>query len=173
MPITYPIPTADHPKGLIGIIDIGSNSVRMVVYHALKRVPLPLFNEKYMCALGKGLARTGKLNPEGVKQAEAAIARFLVMATRLEVASLDILATAAATLGPEVDQPVGGFDHVQIVLDHHHGVPQIDESLQHFQQLRQIVKVQAGRWLVEQVECASRVGACEFRREFHALCLAT
>ncbi len=95
MTITYNIPTADQPKGLIAIIDIGSNSVRMVVYHALKRVPLPLFNEKYMCALGKGLARTGKLNPEGVKQAEGAIARFLVMANRLQVASLDIIATAA------------------------------------------------------------------------------
>lgn len=95
MTITYNIPTADHPKGLIAIIDIGSNSVRMVVYHALKRVPLPLFNEKYMCALGKGLAKSGKLNPEGVKQAEGAIARFLVMANRLQVASLDIIATAA------------------------------------------------------------------------------
>ena len=95
MPITYNIPTADHPKGLIAIVDIGSNSVRMVVYHALKRVPLPLFNEKYMCALGRGLARTGKLNPQGVKQAELAIARFLVMAKRLQVASLDIIATAA------------------------------------------------------------------------------
>ncbi len=95
MPITYNIPHADHPKGLIAVIDIGSNSVRMVVYHGLKRVPLPLFNEKYMCALGKGLARTGKLNPTGVKQAELAIARFLVMAKRLEVASLDIIATAA------------------------------------------------------------------------------
>lgn len=95
MPITYNIPTADHPKGLIAIIDIGSNSVRMVVYHALKRVPLPVFNEKYMCALGRGLARTGKLNPDGAKQAEGAIARFLVMAQRLQVASLDIIATAA------------------------------------------------------------------------------
>ncbi len=95
MTITYNIPTADHPKGLIAIIDIGSNSVRMVVYHALKRVPLPLFNEKYMCALGKGLAKSGKLNPDGVKQAEGAIARFLVMANRLQVASLDIIATAA------------------------------------------------------------------------------
>lgn len=95
MTITYNIPHADHPKGLIAVIDIGSNSVRMVVYHALKRVPLPLFNEKYMCALGKGLAKSGKLNPAGVKEAEAAIARFLVMANRLQVESLDILATAA------------------------------------------------------------------------------
>ena len=95
MPITYNFPHADHPKGLIAVIDIGSNSVRMVVFHGLKRVPLPLFNEKYMCALGRGLVRTGKLNPDGVKQAEIAIARFLLMARRLEVASLDIIATAA------------------------------------------------------------------------------
>lgn len=95
MPITYPTASADHPKGLIAIIDIGSNSVRMVVYHALKRVPLPVFNEKYMCALGKGLARTKKLNPDGVRAAEIAIARFLMMAQRLNVDSLDIIATAA------------------------------------------------------------------------------
>lgn len=104
MPITYATASADHPKGLVAIIDIGSNSVRMVVYHSLKRVPLPLFNEKYLCALGKGLARTKKLNPEGVESAHAAIARFLVMARRLQVASLDILATAAvrdAENGPE------------------------------------------------------------------------
>lgn len=108
--ITYNIPHADHPKGLIAIIDIGSNSVRMVVYHALKRVPLPLFNEKYMCALGKGLAKSGKLNPAGVKQAEAAIARFLVMANRLEVASLDILATAAVRDASNGDAFVKGLE---------------------------------------------------------------
>lgn len=104
MPIEYNHAHADNPKGLVAIIDIGSNSVRMVVYHALKRVPLPLFNEKYMCALGKGLARTGRLNPAGVEEAHLAIARFMVMAKRLEVASLDILATAAvrdATNGTE------------------------------------------------------------------------
>ena len=113
MPIVYNIPTADHPKGLIAIIDIGSNSVRMVVYHGLKRVPLPLFNEKYMCALGKGLARTGKLNPEGVKQAEIAIARFLVMARRLEVASLDIIATAA------VRDAENGYQFVRSIEEQH------------------------------------------------------
>lgn len=112
MPITYNIPTADHPKGLIAIIDIGSNSVRMVVYHALKRVPLPVFNEKYMCALGKGLARTGQLNPDGVREAELAIARFLVMAQRLQVASLDILATAA------VRDASNGADFVRSIERH-------------------------------------------------------
>lgn len=115
MTITYNIPHADHPKGLIAIIDIGSNSVRMVVYHALKRVPLPLFNEKYMCALGKGLAKSGKLNPEGVKQAQSAIARFLVMAQRLEVASLDIVATAA------VRDASNGEEFVR-ALERQHGI---------------------------------------------------
>lgn len=110
MTITYNIPHADHPKGLIAIIDIGSNSVRMVVYHALKRVPLPLFNEKYMCALGKGLAKTGRLNPAGVKEAEGAIARFLVMANRLQVASLDILATAAVRDATNGDAFVKGLE---------------------------------------------------------------
>lgn len=95
MVIKYNTATADNPKGMIGIIDIGSNSVRMVVYHALKRVPLPVFTEKYMCALGRGLARTGRLNPEGVVAAKLTLARFMVMAERLELSSLDILATAA------------------------------------------------------------------------------
>jgi exopolyphosphatase/guanosine-5'-triphosphate,3'-diphosphate pyrophosphatase len=95
MPIHYNAATADSPKGLIAIIDVGSNSVRMVVYHALKRVPLPIFNEKYMCALGRGLSRSGRLNPQGVEQAFRAIARFLLVAKRLEVQSVTILATAA------------------------------------------------------------------------------
>jgi exopolyphosphatase/guanosine-5'-triphosphate,3'-diphosphate pyrophosphatase len=95
MPIEYNQASAHNSNGLIAIIDIGSNSVRMVVYHALKRVPLPIFNEKYMCALGRGLARSGRLNPEGVQQAYKAIARFIVMANRLDVKSIDLLATAA------------------------------------------------------------------------------
>ncbi len=77
------------------VIDIGSNSVRMVVYHAPVRVPLPLYNEKYYCGLGSGLAATGKLSPEGVKKAQAAIARFVVMANRLGVNAMTVLATAA------------------------------------------------------------------------------
>lgn len=95
MPITYNHATPETTKGQVAIIDIGSNTVRMVVYHALTRVPIPLFNEKYMCALGKGLARTGRLNSEGVVLAKKAMARFMLMARRLDVHSLDVLATAA------------------------------------------------------------------------------
>ncbi|MCH2546419.1 MAG: Ppx/GppA family phosphatase [Alphaproteobacteria bacterium] len=81
--------------GKIGIIDIGSNSVRLVVYDGMKRAPMPLFNEKSMCELGKGVADTGTLNPEGVGVALECIARFLAMARVMDVVELYILATAA------------------------------------------------------------------------------
>ncbi len=81
--------------GKIGILDIGSNSVRLVVYDGMKRSPMPVFNEKVLCALGRDLARTGKLNPEGVTAAKDAIARYLTMARIMDVVELSIIATAA------------------------------------------------------------------------------
>lgn len=91
-------------QGKIGLIDIGSNSIRLVVYDRLKRAPASIYNEKVMCQLGKGLAASGKLNPEGVTLANAAIARFVTLAKNMEVTELDIVATAAvrdASDGPE------------------------------------------------------------------------
>ena len=81
--------------GRLGVIDIGSNSIRLVIYDAIKRSPLPLFNEKLFCGLGKGLASTGKLNPQGVKLAESCIKRFLALVRILDVVELQIIATAA------------------------------------------------------------------------------
>ena len=81
-----------HP---IGIIDIGSNTVRLVVFGGRNRTPLPLFNEKSTCALGAGLESSGRLNPDGVPQALAAIQRFVMLARAMEVERLDVLATAA------------------------------------------------------------------------------
>ncbi|MDX2141922.1 MAG: Ppx/GppA family phosphatase [Rhodospirillaceae bacterium] len=78
-----------------GVIDIGSNSVRLVVYNAQTRIPIPLHNEKAMCALGKGLEKTGRLNADGVGLAFDALARFVKIAEALDVEQLDVLATAA------------------------------------------------------------------------------
>ena len=50
----------------LAIVDIGSNSVRLVVYECLSRSPRPIFNEKSLCALGKGVATTGHLPKAGV-----------------------------------------------------------------------------------------------------------
>ena len=60
----------------VGVVDIGSNSVRLVVYNALQRVPLPLVNEKELCGLANGLENTGKLYPKGAKLALKALGRF-------------------------------------------------------------------------------------------------
>lgn len=79
----------------IGIIDIGSNSIRLCVYDIGHRVPVPLFNEKGVCALGRGLGSSGRLNPEGVIAARAVVGRFVALCRAMEVERLDILATAA------------------------------------------------------------------------------
>ena len=89
--------TAPRPgkKGRVGVIDIGSNSVRLVVYDALSRAPVPLLNEKVLCGLGRGLGETGKLNPEGVASALAHLERFVALARTIGIRRLDALATAA------------------------------------------------------------------------------
>jgi exopolyphosphatase/guanosine-5'-triphosphate,3'-diphosphate pyrophosphatase len=82
-------------KGRVGIIDVGSNSIRLVVYERASRAPLPVFNEKVLCGLARGLDATGRLNPEGVEMALANIDRFVTLAHNMKVTSLDLLATAA------------------------------------------------------------------------------
>src|SRR5215468_10173820 len=91
-------------KGRVGIIDVGSNSIRLVVYERKSRAPLPVFNEKVMCGLARGLDATGRLNPDGVEMALANIDRFTTLAHNMKVTSLDLLATAAvrdASDGPD------------------------------------------------------------------------
>jgi len=97
MPETRHFDLSDQPfrDGRIAIIDIGSNSIRMVVYDQQKRSPVPIYNEKVMCALGKGLAATGVLNPEGIELAKQAVKRFLALGRNMEIASLYVMATAA------------------------------------------------------------------------------
>jgi exopolyphosphatase/guanosine-5'-triphosphate,3'-diphosphate pyrophosphatase len=79
----------------IAVIDIGSNSIRLVVYDGLHRAPVPLFNEKIMCGLGRKVERTGRLNPEGVTLALDNIGRFGRLIDGMDVARVDVLATAA------------------------------------------------------------------------------
>ena len=82
-------------RDIVGVIDIGSNSLRLVLYDHNNRAPQILFNEKVMCALGRGLNLTGKLNPQGVELARDNVERFVALSRRLKVANLYILATSA------------------------------------------------------------------------------
>lgn len=80
----------------VAIIDIGSNSVRLVAYDTLSRAPTPLYNEKVLCGLGRNVLTTGRLNDEAVRRALAALARFRVLCDTMRVSRLFVLATAAA-----------------------------------------------------------------------------
>lgn len=80
----------------VSVIDIGSNSIRLVVYEGLSRSPAILFNEKVLCGLGKGLASTGRMDEEGVRRALAALRRFRALSEQAQATSMYVLATAAA-----------------------------------------------------------------------------
>jgi exopolyphosphatase / guanosine-5'-triphosphate,3'-diphosphate pyrophosphatase len=93
----------------VGVVDVGSNSVRMVVFDGAARSPAYFYNEKIMCGLGKGLAETGHLNPQGRIRALAALKRFALLAEGMEIAPLTVVATAAtreASDGPEFQADV-------------------------------------------------------------------
>jgi exopolyphosphatase / guanosine-5'-triphosphate,3'-diphosphate pyrophosphatase len=80
----------------VAVVDIGSNSVRLVVYDGLRRSPTPVFNEKILCGLGKGVAITGKLADGGIARALSALRRFRTLAKQIGVRQVFAVATAAA-----------------------------------------------------------------------------
>jgi exopolyphosphatase/guanosine-5'-triphosphate,3'-diphosphate pyrophosphatase len=79
----------------IGVIDIGSNSVRLVVYEALARSPTPLFNEKVLAGLGRKVQSTGLLEDDAVESALAELRRFRALCDLMQVERLHVMATAA------------------------------------------------------------------------------
>src|SRR5262245_48947803 len=84
----------------------------------------------------------------------------------------DDLSAAFAAFGPEVDHPIGRFNHVQIVLDNDHGVTQVYESLQHVEQLAHVLEVQTCGRLVQDVDGAARGAARKLFGQLDALRLA-
>ena len=79
----------------VAVLDIGSNSVRLVVYERLARSLTPLYNEKAACALGRGLAQTGRLAYENIDRALTAIQRFALVARLMKAGEVHVLATSA------------------------------------------------------------------------------
>ena len=97
------------------IVDIGSNSIRLVVYQGPARVPAILFNEKVMAGLGKELATTGSIAADSMVLAERALERFHRLCLQMEVDSIECFATAAvrdASNGKELLKAAAkiGFD---------------------------------------------------------------
>ena len=80
----------------VAVVDIGSNSVRLIVYEDSGRAPAPVFNEKVLCGLGRSIATTGKLAPDAIKRALRALRRFRALIDQLGVTHVEVIATAAA-----------------------------------------------------------------------------
>ena len=85
------------------VVDLGSNSVRLVVFDGRGRNPVAIFNEKAVLRLGRGLQQSGRLNEDGVEQAVMVMARYAAIARAMGAAPFEVLATAAvrdASNGP-------------------------------------------------------------------------
>jgi exopolyphosphatase/guanosine-5'-triphosphate,3'-diphosphate pyrophosphatase len=84
----------DHGPPL-AVVDIGSNSVRLVVYEGLSRSPTALFNEKVLCGLGREVQTTGLLAADAVEQALSSLKRYRALCTTMGVKKVLAIATAA------------------------------------------------------------------------------
>ncbi|HET9068745.1 MAG TPA: Ppx/GppA family phosphatase [Amaricoccus sp.] len=119
LPRLHPTEVAAARLKRIGVIDVGSNSVRLVVFDGMARSPAYFYNEKVLCGLGAGLGETGALSPEGRARALATLKRFAALAGGMELSGFIAIATAAvrgAADGPafcdEVERETGLQLHV-------------------------------------------------------------
>ncbi|MDP5308258.1 Ppx/GppA family phosphatase [Paracoccus sp. 2205BS29-5] len=93
----------------VGVVDVGSNSIRLVVFDGAARSPAYFYNEKVMAGLGAEMAATGRLNPAGVERGFEALRRFAVLAKGMDIEPLTCVATAAvreAEDGPDFQRRV-------------------------------------------------------------------
>ncbi len=102
-----------------GIIDIGSNTVRLVVFEGVSRSPLIIHNEKIIAGLGRSLSASGKLDQESQEKTLNALSRYVSKCKALGAGMPKIFATAAirdATNGQEfteiAEKTIGGSIHV-------------------------------------------------------------
>jgi DNA-binding transcriptional ArsR family regulator len=105
------------PSRDIAAIDIGSNSVRLVLYRLEGRAIWTVFNEKVLAGLGRDLATTGRLSPDGVTLAMTALRRFAAVLEGVRPERTLIAATAAvreAADGPEFCERVAAETGLRI-----------------------------------------------------------
>lgn len=91
-----PVPGRLSHGETLAIVDIGSNSVRLVVYEMLSRSPAQVFNEKEMAGLGRQVATTGRLAADAMAKALEALVRFRILCEAMQVGTIRVIATAAA-----------------------------------------------------------------------------
>lgn len=103
----------------VAVIDIGSNSVRLVVYESMARSLTTIFNEKALCGLGREVQTTGLLAPDAVAKALTSLRRFCALCRVMKVGRVHAIATAAcrdATNGPDFIAKAEGICGVPIEI---------------------------------------------------------
>ncbi|MGH6672944.1 MAG: exopolyphosphatase [Xanthobacteraceae bacterium] len=125
----------------VAVVDIGSNSVRLVVYEGLTRSPAALFNEKALCGLGREVQSTGLLAADAVEQTLATLKRYRALCATMGVKKVLAIATAACrdakngpafvtlaerTIGAEIDVLSGGREAELTALGVISGVDRAD-----------------------------------------------
>lgn len=80
---------------MVGVIDIGSNSIRLVVYDGLSRTPVCIHNEKATCELARGLDEDGNLHADKMEMVFGNLVRFAAILDRMEVGTVKVVATSA------------------------------------------------------------------------------
>jgi exopolyphosphatase / guanosine-5'-triphosphate,3'-diphosphate pyrophosphatase len=96
----------------VAVVDIGSNSVRLVVYSGRLRAPLPIFNEKVMAGLGAGLRDDGELSAESERKALSALCRYKLLLRHMGVKRAQVVATAAVRDAENGDEFVDSVDRI-------------------------------------------------------------
>jgi len=96
----------------VAVIDIGSNSVRLVVFEGLTRSPTQLHNESVTCRLGSGVARTGRMKDENVTRALDTLRRFRALVTHMGARAFYPFATAAVRIAENGDAFVAAAEKI-------------------------------------------------------------
>ena len=88
----------------MAIIDVGSNSIRMVIFASQGHYPYPLFNERANCRLGEGVGGDGMLQEERIRVALATLARFAKILGDMGISKIHAFATAAVRRAKNAEQ---------------------------------------------------------------------
>ena len=97
--------------GKFAVIDIGSNTVRLVVYENRERAPYVVFNEKVFCGLGRGVSETGSMREKSIDKATVTLRRFAILLEKMKIKDFKVVATSAVRDAVNGERFVNSIKH--------------------------------------------------------------
>ncbi|MBL4601685.1 MAG: hypothetical protein JKY84_02970 [Emcibacteraceae bacterium] len=97
--------------GKFAVIDIGSNTVRLVVYENRERAPYVVFNEKVFCGLGRGVSETGSMREKSMDKATVTLRRFAILLEKMKIEDCKVVATSAVREAENGEQFVSSIKY--------------------------------------------------------------